>query len=118
MAQYQRLDLMEREELSRMLAAGHSLEQWLKRYSEPSTLSRELTRHRTRRPRIERAGSSTGAALGSPAAQASKVGGAALALRAHRGLRQMRTARSGILTTDDAHLAEAIYTICMCASGA
>ena len=55
MAQYQRLTLMEREELSRMLAAGSSLRaaaQALQR--APSTLSRELTRHRTS-PRTYRA---------------------------------------------------------------
>lgn len=48
MAHYRRLTLMEREELSRMLAAGYSLRttaQALQR--APSTLSRELTRHRT-----------------------------------------------------------------------
>lgn len=48
MAHYGRLTLMEREELSRMLTAGHSLRvtaQALRR--APSTLSRELTRHRT-----------------------------------------------------------------------
>ena len=48
MAHYQRLSLMEREELSRMLATGASLRaaaQALQR--APSTLSRELTRHRT-----------------------------------------------------------------------
>lgn len=48
MALYQRLTLMEREELSRMLAAGYSLRataQVLQR--APSTLSRELTRHHT-----------------------------------------------------------------------
>src|SRR5512147_587670 len=47
MAHYRRLTLMEREELSRMLAAGYSLRataQALER--APSTLSRELTRHR------------------------------------------------------------------------
>ncbi len=47
MACYQRLSLMEREEFSRMLAAGASLRaagQVLKR--APSTLSRELARHR------------------------------------------------------------------------
>src|SRR5437899_11884238 len=46
MARYQRLTLMEREELSRMLAAGYSLRatgQALRR--APSTLSRELSRH-------------------------------------------------------------------------
>lgn len=46
MAPYQRLSLMEREELSRMLAAGHSLRattpQALRR--APSTLSREIAR--------------------------------------------------------------------------
>lgn len=48
MAHYRRLTLMEREELSRMLAAGYSLRataQALQR--APSTLSRELARHRT-----------------------------------------------------------------------
>ncbi len=48
MERYRRLSLMEREELSRMLAAGSSLRataQALKR--APSTLSRELSRHRT-----------------------------------------------------------------------
>ena len=47
MAQYHRLSLMEREELSRMLAAGSSLRatgQALHR--APSALSRELARHR------------------------------------------------------------------------
>ena len=47
MGHYRRLTLMEREELSRMLAAGYSLRvtaQVLQR--APSTLSRELTRHR------------------------------------------------------------------------
>ena len=47
MRHYRRLTLMEREELSRMLAAGYSLRataQVLQR--APSTLSRELTRHR------------------------------------------------------------------------
>lgn len=46
MARYQRLTLMEREELSRMLAAGYSLRataQALQR--APSTVSRELARH-------------------------------------------------------------------------
>jgi len=46
MGQYRRLTLMEREELSRMLAAGYSLRataQALQR--APSTLSRELARH-------------------------------------------------------------------------
>lgn len=46
MAQYQRLSLIEREELSRMLAAGHSLRTIGQALSRaPSTLSRELTRH-------------------------------------------------------------------------
>src|SRR2546426_11315768 len=48
MARYHRLSVMEREELSRMLAAGYSLRataQALKR--APSTLLRELTRHWT-----------------------------------------------------------------------
>jgi transposase, IS30 family len=45
MAQYQRLSLMEREELSRMLAAGHSLRAIGQALSRaPSTLSRELAR--------------------------------------------------------------------------
>ena len=47
MGHYHRLTLMEREELSRLLAAGCSLRataQALQR--APSTLSRELTRHR------------------------------------------------------------------------
>src|SRR2546428_12794110 len=46
MVRYRRLTLMEREELSRMLAAGYSLRatgQVLGR--APSTLSRELSRH-------------------------------------------------------------------------
>ena len=48
MGQYRRLTLMEREELSRMLAAGHSLRATARAMSRaPSTLSRELTRHRT-----------------------------------------------------------------------
>jgi transposase, IS30 family len=48
MARYHRLTLIEREELSRMLAAGASLRaaaQTMQR--APSTLSRELTRHHT-----------------------------------------------------------------------
>lgn len=48
MAQYRRLSLMEREEFSRLLANGSSLRaaaQLLQR--APSTLSRELARHRT-----------------------------------------------------------------------
>ncbi|MBH0177083.1 MAG: helix-turn-helix domain-containing protein [Nitrospira sp.] len=47
MALYRRLTLIEREEISRMLAAGYSLRataQALQRV--PSTLSRELARHR------------------------------------------------------------------------
>jgi IS30 family transposase len=48
MAQYHRLSLMEREELSRMLAAGHSLRVTAQAMQRaPSTLSRELARHRT-----------------------------------------------------------------------
>ncbi len=48
MGQYRRLTLTEREELSRMLAAGHSLRATARAMSRaPSTLSRELTRHRT-----------------------------------------------------------------------
>jgi IS30 family transposase len=48
MAPYQRLSLMEREELSRMLAAGHSLRATAQALSRaPSTLSRELARHGT-----------------------------------------------------------------------
>ena len=47
MARYQRLTLMEREELSRMLATGHSLHAVAQTVQRaPSTLSRELTRHR------------------------------------------------------------------------
>ena len=45
MAQYRRLSLMEREELSRMLAAGSSLRTTAQAMNRgPSTLSRELTR--------------------------------------------------------------------------
>jgi IS30 family transposase len=48
MAQYRRLSLIEREELSRMLAAGSSLRTIGEALSRaPSTLSRELARHRT-----------------------------------------------------------------------
>jgi IS30 family transposase len=48
MAQYRRLSLMEREEFSRMLAAGHSLRATAQALSRaPSTLSRELARHGT-----------------------------------------------------------------------
>ena len=48
MAHYQRLSLMEREELSRMLATGHSLRAVAQAIQRaPRTLSRELTRHRT-----------------------------------------------------------------------
>ncbi len=47
MARYRRLNLMEREELSRMLAAGYSLRATGQALSRaPSTLSRELARHR------------------------------------------------------------------------
>ena len=71
MARCRRLSLMEREELSRMLAAGSSLRaaaQALQR--APSTLARELTRHRTS-PLTYRAVPAhlPGATLGSPAAQ-------------------------------------------------
>ncbi|MEK9172793.1 MAG: IS30 family transposase, partial [Nitrospirota bacterium] len=48
MARYRRLNLMEREELSRMLAAGSSLRAVSQALSRaPSTLSRELARHHT-----------------------------------------------------------------------
>ena len=48
MARYRRLNLMEREELSRMLAAGASLRAAGQALSRaPSTLSRELARHHT-----------------------------------------------------------------------
>ncbi len=48
MGRYRRLSLMEREELSRMLAAGYSLRATAEAMKRaPSTLSRELTRHRT-----------------------------------------------------------------------
>jgi IS30 family transposase len=48
MARYQRLHLTEREELSRMLAAGYSLRATAQAMQRaPSTLARELTRHRT-----------------------------------------------------------------------
>ena len=48
MERYRRLSLMEREELSRMLAAGYSLRATAQVMSRaPSTLSRELTRQRT-----------------------------------------------------------------------
>ena len=48
MARYRRLNLVEREELSRMLAAGSSLRAASQALSRaPSTLSRELARHRT-----------------------------------------------------------------------
>ncbi len=47
MAPYHRLTLMEREEVSRMLAAGYSLRATAQAFHRaPSTLSRELTRHR------------------------------------------------------------------------
>ncbi len=46
MARYRRLTLTEREELSRMLAAGYSLRATGQALSRaPSTLSRELSRH-------------------------------------------------------------------------
>ncbi|MEK6604998.1 MAG: IS30 family transposase, partial [Nitrospirota bacterium] len=48
MARYRRLNLVEREELSRMLAAGSSLRAIGQALSRaPSTLSRELARHHT-----------------------------------------------------------------------
>ena len=48
MARYRRLNLVEREELSRMLAAGSSLRAASQALSRaPSTLSRELARHHT-----------------------------------------------------------------------
>jgi len=48
MGHYHRLTLMEREELSRMFAAGYSLRATAHALQRaPSTLSRELTRHRT-----------------------------------------------------------------------
>ena len=48
MGRYRRLSLMEREEFSRMLAAGYSLRCTARAMQRaPSTLSRELTRHRT-----------------------------------------------------------------------
>ncbi len=46
MARYRRLNLMEREELSRMLAAGYSLRATSRALGRaPSTVSRELARH-------------------------------------------------------------------------
>ena len=48
MERYRHLSLMEREELSRRLAAGHSLRATAQAMQRaPSTLSRELARHRT-----------------------------------------------------------------------
>ena len=48
MERYRRMSLMEREELSRRLAAGHSLRATAQAMQRaPSTLSRELARHRT-----------------------------------------------------------------------
>ena len=48
MGRYRRLTLMEREELSRMLAAGYSLRATAQAMQRaPSTVSRELMRHRT-----------------------------------------------------------------------
>ena len=48
MERYRRLSLIEREEFSRMLAAGQSLRATARAMKRaPSTLSRELTRHRT-----------------------------------------------------------------------
>ena len=47
MARYHRLTLMEREEFSRLLAAGYGLRAAARALDRaPSTLSRELTRHR------------------------------------------------------------------------
>ena len=79
MAQYRRLNIMEREELSRMLAAGNSLrattqalqqspEHSVARIHAPSDLAADLS------------GSpcpSAGAALGAPAAQTSEARGPA-----------------------------------------
>ena len=48
MERYRRLNLMEREEVSRMLAASYSLRATAEALQRaPSTLSRELIRHRT-----------------------------------------------------------------------
>ncbi|THJ22947.1 MAG: helix-turn-helix domain-containing protein [Nitrospira sp. CG24D] len=50
MALYRRLTLMEREELSRMLAAGYSLRATAQAMQRaPSTVSRELARHQAGR---------------------------------------------------------------------
>src|SRR5574341_1306648 len=47
MERYRRLNVMEREEFSRMLAAGSSLRRTARAMQRaPSTVSRELTRHR------------------------------------------------------------------------
>ncbi|THJ09024.1 MAG: helix-turn-helix domain-containing protein [Nitrospira sp. CG24C] len=55
MAHYQRLSLMEREELSRMLATGHSLRAVAQAIQRaPRTLSRELPAIGRRRPPIAR----------------------------------------------------------------
>jgi transposase, IS30 family len=55
MAHYRRLSLMEREEVSRMLAAGYSLRASAQAlHRAPSTVSRELARHHTS-PRTYRA---------------------------------------------------------------
>ena len=91
MAQYHRLSLVEREELSRMLAAGSSLRTIGQALSRtPSTLSRELARHHAS-PVTYRAvpGPPTGTALGTPAAQATEARD--LASLAHRGLWAART---------------------------
>jgi IS30 family transposase len=57
MARYHRLTLMEREEFSRLLAAGYSLRAAARALDRaPSTLSRELTRHRAC-PGVEEKGS-------------------------------------------------------------
>lgn len=50
MARYRRLNLVEREELSRLLAVGYSLRAAAQVMDRaPSTLSRELARHRASR---------------------------------------------------------------------
>ena len=91
MGRYQRMSLIEREELSRMLATGASLRAIGQALSRaPSTVSRELTRHHAS-PVTYRAvpGPPTGTALGTPAAQATEARD--LASLAHRGLWAART---------------------------
>src|SRR5437867_10182085 len=79
MARYQRLTLMEREELSRMLAAGYSLrghrpgaapspQHPVARTLPPSRLARDLSGG---------TGPPTGASLGAPTSEAAQAGGAA-----------------------------------------